>query len=125
MNNPVGWFEIYVDDIERAKNFYQKILKLSLEQLIDPIDSNTQMWAFPSDFEQYGTSGALVKMDGISAGGNSTMVYFSCEDCAVEASRVEAAGGRIEESKMALGEYGFCAIATDTEGNRFGMHSEK
>jgi hypothetical protein len=23
--NPVGWFEIYVDDMERAKKFYERI----------------------------------------------------------------------------------------------------
>lgn len=125
MNNPIGWFEIYVDDIDRAKKFYQTILNLSLEQLNDPTDSNTQMWAFPSDFEQYGASGALVKMDGFAAGSNSTIVYFSCDDCAVEESRVEAAGGKIKQAKMALGEYGFCTLAADTDGNMFGLHSEK
>lgn len=25
--NPVGWFEIYVDDIERAKNFMKLFLR--------------------------------------------------------------------------------------------------
>lgn len=30
MKNPIDWFEIYVDDIKRAKIFYQKILKVSL-----------------------------------------------------------------------------------------------
>ena len=69
MNNPIGWFEIYVDDIERAKIFYQKIFDVSLEKLNDPTDSNTEMWSFPSDFEKYGATGALVKMEGFLAGG--------------------------------------------------------
>lgn len=30
MNNPVGWFEIYVDDMERAKRFYQSVFALDL-----------------------------------------------------------------------------------------------
>jgi predicted enzyme related to lactoylglutathione lyase len=25
MNNPVGWFEIYVDDMPRAKAFYETV----------------------------------------------------------------------------------------------------
>jgi len=70
-----------------------------------------------------GASGALVKMEGFSSGGNSTLVYFSCEDCAVEASRVAAGGGRIQREKMSIGEYGFIALAYDTEGNMFGLHS--
>ena len=125
MNNPVGWFEIYVDDIDRAKNFYQSIFELRLEKLNDPTGSNTQMWVFPADFEKYGATGTLIKMEGFPAGGNSTLIYFSCEDCAVEEARVVAAGGKIEKSKMALGEFGFCTLAVDSEGNMFGLHSDK
>lgn len=124
MNNPVGWFEISVDDIERAKQFYESVLGVKLEKLSDPTDSDTEMWAFPSDYEKYGASGALVKAEG-SAGGNSVMVYFSCEDCAVEESRIDNAGGKISQPKTSIGEYGFCTMAIDTEGNAFGLHSEK
>ncbi len=125
MKNPIGWFEIYVNDMERAKNFYQSIFDITLEKLGDPTGSNVNMWSFPADFEQYGASGALVKVDDIPAGGNSTLVYFSCEDCAVEEARIENAGGKVQRSKMSLGEYGFCTLAVDTEGNMFGLHSEK
>ncbi len=127
MHNPVGWFEIYVDDIERAKAFYQAVFNLNLEKLNDPTDSNKniQMWVFPADMEKYGATGALVKMEGHSAGGNNTLVYFSCEDCATEESRVESAGGKIEQSKFSIGEYGFCTLVLDTEGNMFGLHSQK
>jgi predicted enzyme related to lactoylglutathione lyase len=61
--------------------------------------------------------------DGVVAGGSNTLVYFSCEDCAVEESRVLEAGGKIEESKMSIGEYGYISLAIDTEGNMFGLHS--
>lgn len=122
-NNPVAWFEIYVDEMQRAKNFYESVLGISLEKLNDPTDSGVEMWSFASNMEKYGATGALVKMDGFNAGGNSTLVYFSCEDCAIEESRVEDAGGKIQNSKMAIGEYGFISIAIDTEGNMFGLHS--
>jgi len=124
MNNPVGWFEIYVNDIDRAISFYQSVFEVTLEKLGDPTDENVQMWAFPSNYEEYGASGALIKADGCPAGGNSTVVYFSCADCSVEESRVEAAGGQIQRSKMSIGDYGFCTMAVDTEGNTFGLHSE-
>ncbi|TQV84774.1 VOC family protein [Exilibacterium tricleocarpae] len=125
MSNPVGWFELYVDDIERAKNFYQAIFDTTLERLSDPTDANAEMWAFSSDYENYGAAGALVKMEGFAAGANSTIVYFSCEDCAVEEARVEAAGGKIQQAKMSIGDHGFCTLAIDTEGNMFGLHSNK
>jgi predicted enzyme related to lactoylglutathione lyase len=64
-------------------------------------------------------------MPGFSSGGNSTIVYFTCEDCAVEAGRVVGAGGRIQKEKFSIGEYGFIALAYDTEGNLFGLHSRK
>jgi len=123
--NPVAWFEMYVDEMGRAKKFYENVLAIALEKLNDPTDSGIEMWAFPSNMEGYGAAGALVKMEGVSAGGNSTLVYFACDDCAVEESRVEKAGGRIQQSKMAIGEYGFISLAIDSEGNMFGLHSQK
>jgi hypothetical protein len=123
MPNPVCWFEIYVDDMERAKLFYQTVLGTELSLLSDPTDANTQMWAFPSDMNQYGSTGTLVKMQGVSAGGNSTIIYFSSEDCAIEEARVEAAGGQIHQAKMSIGPHGHIVLAVDTEGNIFGIHS--
>ncbi len=32
-NNPVNWFEIYVQDINRAKRFYEAVLQVKLESL--------------------------------------------------------------------------------------------
>jgi predicted enzyme related to lactoylglutathione lyase len=62
-------------------------------------------------------------MSGFPSGGNSTLVYFSCKDCAIEASRVKASGGTIQREKTSIGQYGFIAICIDTEGNMFGLHS--
>lgn len=124
--NPVGWFEIYVNDMHRAKLFYETILQTKLEELPTPSeDMSFQMYSFPSDMTSYGSGGTIVKMDGFNAGGNSTIIYFTSEDCAVEESRIVAAGGKIFKSKMSIGEYGFIVLATDTEGNMFGIHSLK
>ena len=124
-NNPVGWFEIYVQNMSRAKAFYEAVLKVSLESLTPPGDNDLQMMAFPMQMDVPGAAGSLVKTDGFPSGGNSTLVYFSCVDCGVEASRVVAAGGKIEKKKMSIGEYGFIALAYDTEGNMFGLHSQQ
>ena len=120
MRNPVGWFEIYVDDMERAKAFYEAVLKVKLEKLPGP---DVEMWNFPMDNDAAGSPGALVQMPGFPAGGNSVLIYFTCEDCATEESRVAAAGGRIEKEKFSTGEYGFISLVYDSEGNMFGLHS--
>ncbi len=120
--NPVGWFEIYVQDMERATVFYKSVLQVELQDLKSP---GMDMWTFPMDPTGPRASGALVKMPGISSGGNSTLVYFHCEDCATEASRVVDAGGRVHKEKFSIGEYGFIALAFDTEGNMFGLHSRQ
>jgi predicted enzyme related to lactoylglutathione lyase len=121
-NNPVGWFEIYVQDMSRAKKFYEAVFRVKLEKLGSP---EMEMWSFPMAMEGFGASGSLVKMKGVPSGGNSTLVYFSCADCAIEAARVVPAGGRIDREKMSIGQYGFIALAVDTEGNLFGLHSMK
>lgn len=120
-SNPVRWFEIYVQDGQRAKAFYEAVFQLKLRKLDTP---NMDYWSFPDMImDKAGTSGAIVKMDGVPSGGNSTIIYFACEDCAVEAERVVDAGGKIHKGKTSIGQYGFIALALDTEGNMIGLHS--
>jgi len=120
--NPVIWFEIYVQDMTRAKAFYEAVLQVKLERLNNPV---IEMWSFPMAMDKVGAGGALVKMDGVASGGNSTIVYFSSADCAVEAARVAAHGGQVQRGKMPIGEYGFIALVVDTESNMIGLHSLK
>ncbi|MGL6259722.1 VOC family protein [Vibrio sp. WXL103] len=124
-SNPVGWFEIYVDEMDRAKAFYEAVLDVTLEKLESPAKMDIEMWCFPSEMERYGAAGALAHMSGVKAGGNSTLVYFSCDDCAIEESRVATSGGQVQVPKMSIGDYGFISIVSDTEGNTIGLHSMK
>ena len=121
--NPVVWFEIYVQDMARAKAFYEAVLGVELSRIDQIDDSPLEMWAFPMHESGGGSSGALAHVADMPSGGNSTLVYFNCEDCAVEASRVEAAGGTLLRDKISIGEHGFVAHARDTEGNMVGFHS--
>ena len=122
MANSVGWFEIYVDDMSRAKAFYETVFGVQLERLDNP---KIDMWSFPSQQESYGASGALVRMPGFDAGANSVLVYFTCADCAVEAAKAVNAGGRIQTQKESIGKYGYIALVFHTEGNMIGLHSMK
>lgn len=122
--NPVVWFEIYVQEMNRAIHFYESVLQVKLTQHDAPL-GELQMWFFPSNMEAYGAGGALVKMDDCSSGGSGTLVYFYSEDCSIEESRVLAAGGKIHRAKTSIGEFGFITLCYDTEGNMFGLHSLK
>ena len=117
--NPVNWFEIYVQDMERARKFYETVLGVEMRSM----ETDLNMCGFPRQPEGHGCTGALVQFEGMPSGGNSVMVYFGCEDCAVEGARVAGAGGHVVREKMAIGEYGFILLATDTEDNMFGLHS--
>ena len=120
--NPAVWFEIYAQDMNRAKKFYESALQGKLEKLDSP---GMDMLAFPMEMNASGASGALVRMQGVPSGGNSTLVYFGCEDCSVEEGRVTKSGGRIHKKKFSIGQYGFISLAIYTEGNMFGLHSIK
>jgi predicted enzyme related to lactoylglutathione lyase len=118
--NSVTWFEIYVADMARARAFYEAVFEVTLEQL--PVEG-MEYWSFPMEDGRYGSGGALAKMEGVNPGQGGTLVYFSCDDCAVEESRVLAAGGKVMRPKFSIGEYGFISLAIDTEGNPIGLHS--
>ena len=120
--NVVGWFEIYVKDMERAKKFYEAVFQSSLEQIQM---EGMEMWMFPGDPNNAGCPGALVKMDGMEPSGTNTIVYFTSKDCSVEEKRVVEHGGKVHTPKMSIGEHGFITMAVDTEGNMIGIHSLK
>jgi uncharacterized protein len=120
--NPVGWFEIYVKDMNRAKSFYESMLEVSLSQLPSS-DGPDAMWSFPMNQGASGATGALVKMDGAPVGAGGTIIYFVTEDCAVTAGRAKAAGGQVVKDKFSIGDYGNIALVSDPDGNIVGLHS--
>ena len=123
--NAIGWFDIFVNDMDRAVAFYQTVLQREMEDIGDPTDSSVIMKSFVTDMEQYGAGGALVKREGAGPVTGGTIVYFGVEDCAVEESRVTDAGGKVINPKMSIGEFGFVSVCMDTEGNLFGLSSMK
>lgn len=122
-SNMVGWFEIPVNDMERAKNFYESVFKISIS--IHDLDGLVMGW-FPSAPDKTGAMGSLVqhKMY-IPSDTMGAILYFSCKDLSHELVRVENAGGIIIQAKKQIGEgHGFMALIKDTEGNRIALHSQ-
>ena len=126
LRNPVGWFEIYVADMARARRFYETVLACELSVLPTPASmqaAGMEMCSFPAEMDAPGAAGALVHMPGLTPGAMGALVYFSCADCAEQAARAASAGGQIVRDKMSIDPYGFIALVRDTEGNLIGLHS--
>jgi predicted enzyme related to lactoylglutathione lyase len=124
--NPFTWVEIYVEDLSRAQQFYESMLQVSMVPMQTPGGfGDLEMLSFPWTQEGPNISGALCKTADMKPGVGGTLVYFACEDCAVEESRVTEAGGRVLQSKFPIGDFGFCSVIMDTEGNTVGLHSMK
>lgn len=121
-SNIAGWFEIYVEDMERAKQFYQAVFQKG--EFMDLSNEELQMFAFPWVEDATGAAGALVKADFNKPSENGTIIYFNCEDCATEEKRAGDNGGTILMPKFSIGEFGFVSMVKDTEGNTIGLHSK-
>jgi predicted enzyme related to lactoylglutathione lyase len=120
--NAIGWFDVYVDDMDRAVAFYEAVFQRRLESIDDPT-GETRMRGFPANMSAYGAAGALVKSAYSRPGPGGTMVYFSVDDCAVEQGRVVEKGGKVLRPKFPIGEFGWVSVCMDTEGNLFGLNS--
>eukprot|EP00127_Corallochytrium_limacisporum_P007346 Clim_evm33s247 gene=Clim_evmTU33s247 len=124
--NPVGWFEIYTNDLEKARTFYESLLGVTLQSTGQKMDG-FDMIMFPGGGEEevYGASGALCRMEGIEAGGGSTVVYFTVQDCEETLNKAKELGGGVVKAKTAIpGGKGFFSLGKDTEGNVIGFYSE-
>lgn len=122
--NAVGWFDIFVDDLDRAVTFYETVLAAKLEPMGDPT-GESQMMSFPADMSAYGAAGALTKSPHAKPGVGGTIIYFMARDCAEEEGRVVKAGGAVVRPKFSIGEFGFVSLCMDSEGNMFGINSLK
>ncbi|MDX1960974.1 MAG: VOC family protein [Leptospiraceae bacterium] len=122
--NAIGWFDIYVENLDRATIFYEKICNQKLEDLVDPT-GETKMKIFVGEMNVYGSTGALVQSKYSKPGKGGTLVYFSVEDCALDESKVKKVGGKIIRPKFSIGQFGFVTLCEDSEGNLIGLNSMK
>ena len=118
----IGWFEIPVTDMDRAKTFYETVLKIDIK---DVEFGGLKMGWFPNDNEGYGATGTLIQQDSYVPSQEGILIYFMSENLQKELDRVEAAGGKIYQPKTKISdEHGFMGVFLDTEGNRVALHSK-
>lgn len=123
-HNMIGWFEIPVTKMERAKKFYEVVFDIKIE--VHKLDGFEMGW-FPYAPGKSGASGSLVKHDMYEPSEKAgSLIYFSCKDVSVPQGKIEKAGGKIIQAKKEIGGgHGFMALFIDTEGNRLALHSQQ
>lgn len=120
--NPVGWVDIPVTQMDRAKAFYEKALDIEIKVLDF---GGLQMGWFPNNDKGYGAGGSLVQHESYVPSHEGTLVYFSSENVQNELDRIEGAGGKILQEKTQISEeHGFMAVFEDSEGNRVALRSQ-
>ncbi|TAL15507.1 VOC family protein [bacterium] len=119
--NPVGWFEIPVNDFDKAKKFYEGVFGVEISvNVVGPL----KMGWFPMDnMDKYGATGSLVQGVGYTPSSCGVIIYFSVPDIEASLKKVEALGGKTLLAKTDIGEYGFMAHFLDTEGNHVAFHT--
>ena len=120
--NAIGWVEVPVTDMARAVRFYNTLFDWDLQ--VHDLGDLKMAW-FPWEQGGEGASGSLVMNENYTPGIQGTLVYFSCGDVAIQAGKVEGAGGKLLKDKTQISpEHGYMALAIDTEGNRIAFHSQ-
>lgn len=123
--NLIGWVEIPVTDMDRARTFYEAVFKFEIQ--VHPLGELVMGW-FPYAQGKEGAPGSLVQHREAykPSETHGPVIYFSCKDLQEELDRVEAAGGHILQPKTQISEdIGFMALFRDSEGNRIALHSRK
>ena len=119
--NMVGWFEIPVADMDRAKAFYESVFKIEIS--IHNFGGLLMGW-FPDRGEVPGATGTLIQQESYIPSKEGTLIYFISDDVDNELSRIVEAGGSIYLKKTQISpEHGYMGVFIDTEGNRIALHS--
>lgn len=117
--NPVNWFEIPVNDLTRAKSFYEKVLAIEITEA--ELGPNQMGW-FPMEMGIPGSPGSLVKGDGYVPSREGSLVYLHVDAIDPTLELIAGAGGEMLMPRTSIGEHGFIAKFADCEGNCVALH---
>ncbi len=116
-SNPVVYFEIPVNDIDRAIKFYKTVFNFDFDK--ENIDGN-EMALLPFANENSGISGALAKGDIYKPTKDGVLIYFKTANIDETLKLAAKNGGQILYPKTDNG-IGLVAEFEDIEGNRIAL----
>jgi predicted enzyme related to lactoylglutathione lyase len=118
MPNNLAAFSIHVDDVARARTFYEAVF----EWVFEPWGPPGFYLIHTGDEESPGVRGLLHKrsVPRSGTGLNGIEPTFSVQDVDVIAARVQANGGKVIMPKSVIPTVGELVRFLDTEGNDIG-----
>ena len=118
-HNRAVWFDIFVDDLERAAKFYGKVLEIPIHRAKF---GDTEFCVLD---HQEGNGGCLVPRMGGGIAGTPILLYLNVNGRIREAvQQAEAYGGAVMKDVHSIEPHGFRAVIRDSEGNEIALHSE-
>ncbi len=122
MQNIGTYFEIPVEDLERAMKFYSAVFECDF--IKDNIHGN-EMAFFPFDDKNQGITGALAKGEIYKPSISGSLIYLSTLNLDKTIQKIIEIGGEILFPKNEVTGYGWVAEFKDSEGNRVALFQRK
>jgi uncharacterized protein len=119
----LAWFEIHVDDLDRAADFYGAVLGWTFRPLPDFAPGGYLLIETKSG--ELGNGGLLRNGDRPRPNTLSSVLYFEVVDIHAAVDAAVACGGQVHQHHTYIGgEHGYYAIIRDPEGNDVGLWAD-
>lgn len=124
--NRVIYFEIPVDEPERARQFYSSVFGWKIEKLQKISWDYWSVMTAEEGSAEYGINGGMFKRMSKrpekEAASNAFVGTILVDDFDAMAEKILAAGGLISMAKFPIPGQAWQGYFLDTEGNMFGVH---
>jgi len=122
--NSVVWFEMPFDESDRAQKFYKDVFGWQINKVPDmgeyfmaittESDPQTMQPKNPGAI-----NGGMFKKDSTTS--KQPLMVIGVDSVDEHIQKIEASGGKTIMPKTAIGQFGFYARISDTEGNEIGI----
>src|SRR5690349_15246882 len=115
MASPIVHFEIPVDNVKRAKAFYEKLFGWKFEEM-----KGMDYFVIKAKDKDNGIDGGMMKR---KMPNQPFLNYIHVKSIDATLKAATGSGAKIMMPKTSIGDMGFIAVITDPEGNAIGIHS--
>lgn len=120
--NPIGWFEIFVNDIYEAEKFYKEIFNWEFKL---SINEGKEYWLIKTGNKSIG-GGLIQKERKEEASGDNIRIYIEVSDINKILRKVKELGGKEIKTKTLIAENsGYYGLFADKDGNIVGLWSQE